>query len=71
MIGAIEQCIASARSLNLHDTPVCRQFIMDLMGGAEGCRTKIFETEDGQSMSTKEALEWLKSRRNAEEGSHA
>lgn len=57
-IGAIEQCIASCKSLNFHDATVMERF-MGVMWNNEGRRSFI-ELPDGSVVSPHEAIEWLK-----------
>lgn len=53
-IGAIEQCIASCRSLNLHDSTVDARFF----GEIDDPDKKIFELPDGRVVNIKEAATW-------------
>lgn len=63
-IGAIEQCISSAKSLNFNDAPVMRVF-MDRMYNYRG-NVGFIEAPDGQLLKPIEAIEWLNA--NSTEG---
>lgn len=54
-IGAIEQCVASAKSLNVGEGATMTYFLRDLFG----TNKKIIELPDGTSVSPVEALAWL------------
>lgn len=57
VVGGIEQCIASAKSLNFHDSPVMREF----MGYFYSTRTKPFiELPDGTMVGPIDAVKWIK-----------
>lgn len=55
-IGSLEQCVASAGSLNMIDYAVMSQFPKDLFQGNRKC----VELPDGKIVSAKDAIEWLK-----------
>ena len=55
-IGALEQCIASCKSLNMGDSAVMQEFVQRLYGGRYG---KCFELPDGKIVNIKQALEWI------------
>lgn len=57
-IGAIEQCIASAKSMNINEEPTARSFMRDLMENYRN--TKVIEMPDKTSVTPIEALKWLK-----------
>lgn len=57
-LGAIEQCISSAKSLNLGEGLTVRPFLADLFNSDD----KILELADGTSMNPVEALKWLEER---------
>ena len=61
-IGAIEQCIASGKSLNFSDSTVMAAFIKRFYG-LEGdySHRKFIELPDGTGATPAEAVEWLKS----------
>lgn len=63
-IGAIEQCIASVQSLALED-PSARIFFENV---ARNTGKAFIETPDGQILTAKEAIDWLKAREEKEEG---
>ena len=57
-VMAIEQCIASAKSLNIGDSTVMRKFIRSVVGSADSER-KFFELPDGQLTDGKGAVAWM------------
>lgn len=57
-IGALEQCIASAKSLNWGDSPVMEEFIKKFFANNA---PKCVELPDGSVVKPKEAITWLKS----------
>ena len=57
-IGAIEQCIASCKSLNWGDSPVMGEF-MRAMWGTNGYNNRCIELPDGRIVKPAEAIEWL------------
>lgn len=57
-IGAIEQCVASCKSLNWLDSAVMSEFFNQLYGSSCDNR-KWFEIPDGTLLSMKEVLSWL------------
>lgn len=61
-IAAIEQCIASAKSLNFHDGAVMAQFCEEFVGDQENY--KALELPDGRVVTPVEAIEWLESQDN-------
>lgn len=61
-IGALEQSIASCKSLNFGDSPVMREFMSQLYGCAGSpTNVKCIELPDGRVVAPKEAIEYLKS----------
>lgn len=54
-INAIEQCVASCKSINFGDSIVIEHFSMEL---AEG-RNKCIELPDGNMVTSYEAIKWL------------
>ncbi len=57
MIGAVEQCIASAKSLNFHDSPVMGAFMRKFYSRD----TKPFiELPDGTLVTAYDAVKWIK-----------
>lgn len=59
-IGAIEQCIASCKSLNFADSAVMKVF-MSRMYGLDGyTRNRCIELPNGNVVTPKEAAAWLK-----------
>lgn len=57
-IGAIEQCIASCKSLNWGDSTVMSLF-MDSMYGSGNANNRCIELPDGSVVNPTEAIEWL------------
>lgn len=60
-IMAIEQCIASTKSLNFHDDTVILAFMERLCNGDAGSEEKYIELPDGNIVSPVEALDWINS----------
>lgn len=58
-IGAIEQCVASARSLNLGDAPVMRRFMERFLNVGDTYE-RCLELPDGSVVTPKQAIEYLK-----------
>lgn len=68
-IGAIEQCIASAKSLNFGDGAVMGEFVSKMYAMHGNSRsTKFIETPDGKVLTVKEALAWVKDQKGEEKG---
>ena len=63
-IGAIEQCSASAKSLNFGDSTVMHEFMRFMY--SSGNRTFI-ELSDGTTVSPINAIKWLKEQENNDE----
>ena len=61
-IMAMEQCIASARSLNFADSTVLGHFISLLMSGDN--RARCLELPDGKIVKPEEAVKWLKEKKS-------
>lgn len=60
-IGAIEQCIASCKSLNFADSTVMEEFMRRLYGiSNDEVNTRCIELPDGKVVTPKEAVEWIK-----------
>lgn len=55
IIGAIEQCVASAKSLNLAESPTVRRFLNDMFNS----RRNIIRLPDGKDVTPEEALDYL------------
>lgn len=67
-IMAIEQCIASAKSLNIGDSCVMEEFFRRLFGTSYyRVNIKCIELPDGSIVNTKGAIEYLKSEENKNE----
>ena len=67
-IGAIEQCVASCKSLNFGDSPVMQEFMSRLYGisdYSESVNIRCIELPNGNVVFPKEAIEYLKQEANA------
>lgn len=61
-IGAIEQCIASCKSLNFADSTVMAEFMARLYGVSDyNVNIRCIELPDGSVVDPKEAISWIKS----------
>lgn len=56
-IGALEQCIASCKSLNFGDSVVMSEFMREFLSG--NWLYRCIELPDGQVVSPSEAIKWL------------
>ena len=61
-IAAIEQCIASTKSLNFHDDTVIGRFMRTICDEDVGTREKYIELPDGTIVSPREALDWIENK---------
>ncbi len=61
-IAAVEQCVASAGSLNFADTTVMNDFVRKVYNFGGGIPPKFIEDEDGNLMTAPEAVAWIKER---------
>lgn len=71
-IGALEQCIASCKSLNIGDSPVMHEFVSrfcERSGGGKNMRCVVMP--DGSVLTPKEAIEWLLCEKAAREAAEA
>lgn len=61
-IGAIEQCVASCKSLNFGDSTVMAEFMRRMYGlqGHTNVNNRCIELPDGSILTAKEAADWLK-----------
>lgn len=61
-IGAIEQCVASCKSLNFADSTVMCEFMCRIYGlnGHTNKNMRCIELPDGTVVTPKEAIEWMK-----------
>ena len=59
-IGAIEQCIASCKSLNFGDSPVMSDFMNRMYGLGGYGAVKCIELPDGKIVTPKDAIKYLK-----------
>lgn len=64
-IGAIEQCTASCKSLNFGDGAVMREFTRKIYGNSGNTSSKFIEDLDGNQMTVKEAVAWIKAKASA------
>lgn len=55
-IPAIEQCIASCKSLNFHDSTVMHEFMRGIISAGAG---NFIELPDGSMATPREAVKWL------------
>lgn len=66
-IGAIEQCIASCKSLNFGDSIVMSRFMETLYGLQSEKNNKCIELPNGTVVDPKRAIVWLTADKNGEE----
>lgn len=67
-ISAIEQCVASCKSLNFGDSTVMRSFMTQMYGrGSSNINIRCVELPDGRVVKPTEAIEWLKSQEVSDE----
>lgn len=57
-ITALEQCIASAKSLNFHDLTVMENFTAQFTDGG-GASYKAIELPDGRVVAPRDAIKWI------------
>ena len=57
-IGALEQCAASAKSLNFHDSTVMSEFVRQICTNA-GKNNRCIELPDGKVVKPAEAIKWI------------
>lgn len=57
-ITALEQCIASAKSLNFHDNPVMENFVSQFTDDG-GTSYKAIELPDGRVVAPRDAIKWI------------
>lgn len=58
-IGAIEQCVASCKSLNLGDYPVMGKFTDAMIGHSSGRNTRCIELPTGEIVTPRQAVDYL------------
>jgi hypothetical protein len=58
-IGALEQSIASCKSLNWADSTVMGGFMSLMYGNNSGCNTRCIELPDGSVVKPAQAIQWL------------
>lgn len=63
-ITALEQCVASAKSLNFHDSTVMGNFIEQFTANG-GSSYKAIELPDGSIVSPREAIKWIEAQEAA------
>lgn len=67
-ISAIEQCIASCKSLNWGDSPVMGEFMRTMWGNSEyNYNNRCIELPDGRVVKPAEAIKWLEEQDGGEE----
>lgn len=59
-IGAVDQCIAAAKSLNFYDGAVISEFARRMYRGGGGVNITCIELPDGKVVNPKAAIAWLK-----------
>ena len=60
-IGAIEQCIASCKSLNFGDSTVMEEFMLRLYGiSDQHVNIRCIELPNGEVVTPKNAVKWLR-----------
>lgn len=69
-ITAIEQCVASVKSLNFGDHTVMCKF-MDVITGDRDLNNKCIELPDGRTVKPKEAIKWLEEQEAAKAAAKA
>lgn len=57
-IGALEQCAASAKSLNFHDSTVMSEFVRQICANS-GKNNRCIELPDGSVVKPIDAIKWL------------
>ena len=57
-ITALEQCIASAKSLNFHDSTVMENFVRQFTSNSGGSY-KALELPDGRVVTPRDAIKWI------------
>lgn len=68
-IGAIEQCVASCKSLNFADSTVMSEFMSRLYGISNyDVNIKCIELPDGRVVEPKDAIAWLNEQESKTEG---
>lgn len=70
-IGALEQCIASGKSLNFGDSVVMEAFVSNIYGLSGDKDAHYIESPDGKMLTVKEAVAWIKAEQEAEEAARA
>lgn len=68
-IGAIEQCIASCKSLNFGDSIVMGEFFASFFSGSD-YNNRCIELPDGTVVKPEEAIRWLNEQNAAKEVTH-
>lgn len=67
-ISAIEQCIASCKSLNWGDSPVMGEFMRAMWGSSDyNYNNRCIELPDGRVVKPAEAIKWLEEQDGGEE----
>lgn len=58
-IGALEQCVASCKSLNWGDSTVMGTFMNTMWNSDDGYNNRCIELPDGRVVKPAEAIKWL------------
>ena len=66
-IGALEQSIASCKSLNIGDSPVMNEFVSRFCGRSGSKNMRCIRMPDGSVMTPNEAIKWLLDEKKAQE----
>lgn len=67
-IGAIEQCVASCKSLNFGDSTVMDEFMLRLYGlRGNDINIRCIELPTGEVVKPKKAIDWLNAQENSQE----
>jgi hypothetical protein len=71
-IGALEQCIASCKSLNLADSAVMEELIRRIVGRSDNnVNMKCIVLPDGKIVKPEKAIEWLLNEKQEKEAAEA
>ncbi len=66
-IGALEQSIASCKSINFSDSTVMQRFMKILYGQDSSYSNKCIELPDGTVVNSEDAVAWLEAQENKED----
>lgn len=71
-IGALEQCIASCKSLNWADSTVMNEFMRTIWGNSDyGYNNRCIELPDGRVVKPADAIQWLEQQEVTTSGQEA